>query len=87
MWIPDFILKMFGKSVANKLNLQEDSKMDGTKPWYQSKNVWTGVVTVLVAAYGTAAVAFKLPAIPEWIFTILGAIGIYTRVVATDKVG
>lgn len=78
---------LIGKFIGKKLNLQEESKMDGTKKWYQSKNIWTGVVTVLIAAYGTAAAIWKLPAIPEWLFAVLGAVGIYTRVTATDKIG
>lgn len=60
--------------------------MDGTKPWYQSKGVWVGVVSVVLAAYGTAAVQFNLPHIPEWIFSLLGAAGIYSRVTADTKI-
>jgi len=58
-----------------------------TKKWWESKNVWTGIVTVLIAAYSTAAGQFGLPVIPEYVFAILGAFGIYTRVTATAKIG
>ena len=57
-----------------------------SKKWYMSKNVWVGIVAVLVAAYGTAATQFGLPAIPEFVFGVLGALGIYTRVTATSVI-
>ena len=53
------------------------------KKWYLSKTIWSGVVAVLVAAYNTAAGQFGLPAIPEFVFGILGAFGIYSRATAT----
>jgi hypothetical protein len=54
-----------------------------TKKWYLSKGIWTGVVAVVLAAYSTAAAQFNLPVVPEWVFAILGAFGVYTRVTAT----
>lgn len=60
--------------------------MDDSKKWYLSKGVWAGVVTAVIGLYLTLAQQFHLPAIPEWIFTILGALGIYSRVTATAKV-
>lgn len=61
--------------------------MDSTKKWYQSKGVWTGVVTGLMGIYLAVAPAAGFPAVPEWIFAILGGMGIYTRVVADSKIG
>lgn len=75
-----------GKWLKNKIKL-EDGPMDDTKKWYKSKSIWTGVVAVLVAAYGSASANFGLPPVPEWVFAILGTIGIYTRVNATTKIG
>jgi hypothetical protein len=86
MWIPDFLLKLFGRKVADKLELTE-GPMDSTKKWYQSKNIWNSVVTGLVGLYLALAPQFGWPAIPEWIFTILAAIGIYTRVTADKTIG
>ena len=86
MWVPDFILKIIGHKVADKLDLQEDSKME-TKPWYQSKSIWTSVVVALIGIYGSLQTAKGWPPIPEWVFTILGAIGIYSRTVAETKIG
>ena len=84
--MPKWIAYIVGKFIGNKLNLQEDTKMDGSKKWYQSKTVWAGVVSVLIAGYSAAASAFGLPVIPEWVFAILGTIGIYSRVTATNKI-
>ena len=86
MKIPNFIGRMIGTRIAKKLDLGETT-MDEKKPWYKSKTILTGVVTVLVAAYNTAHVQFNLPAIPEFVFAILGAIGVYSRTVATEKIG
>jgi hypothetical protein len=54
-----------------------------SKKWWLSKGIWTGVVAVILAAYATAAAQFGLPAVPEWVFAILGAFGVYTRATAT----
>lgn len=84
--MPTWIAKMVGWFAKNKIDLQE-GPMDSTKSWYKSKTIWTGVVTVIIAGYSAAAPIWNLPAIPEWVFAILGTIGIYTRVKATDKIG
>lgn len=73
-----------GKVLKRKLNLQEEP-MDGTKKWYTSKNLWAGVITALLGLYGTLGGQFNLPPIPEWIFALLGTLGVYTRATATDK--
>lgn len=85
-WIPDWVLKIFGHKIEDKLNLQEGN-LDGTKPWYQSKTIWAGIVAALVGVYNSIAAVKALPPIPDWIFTILGAIGIYSRVTADTKIG
>lgn len=60
-----------------------------TKPWYLSKAVWAGIVAVLFATYEAIkfslapVIGFALPPIPEWIYGVLAAFGIYSRVVAT----
>ena len=57
-----------------------------TKKWYQSKSVWAGVVAVLVAGYNTASAQFGLPVIPDFVFGILGALGLYGRVTSTTQI-
>lgn len=60
--------------------------MDGTKKWYASKGVWAGIVTGLLGIYATLVPVVPLPPIPEWLFVILGAMGVYTRVMATKEI-
>jgi hypothetical protein len=86
MIVPDWILKIFGHKVADKLGLQEDTNME-TKPWYQSKTIWAGLVAALIGVYNAVGAVKSLPPIPDWIFTILGAIGVYSRVNADTKIG
>jgi hypothetical protein len=57
-----------------------------SKKWYLSKTIWTGVVAVVLAAYSTASSAFGLPAVPEWVFGILGAFGVYSRATTTTVI-
>lgn len=83
--MPKFIAALIGKFLARKMKLKE-TPMDDKKKWYQSKGVWAGVVTVLVGTYASAATQFGLPAIPDWIFTLLGAAGLYSRVVAKTEI-
>lgn len=91
MWLPDWMLKIIGKQIAKKLKL-EDGKME-TKKWYVSKGVWTGILTVLIGGYETTRVAvapqfgWNIPAIPPFVYTLLGAMGVYTRVTAETKIG
>jgi hypothetical protein len=84
--MPTFVAKIIGWFAKKNIKL-EDGPMDSTKSWFKSKNIWTGVVTVLIAGYSAAAPIWNLPQIPEWVFAILGTIGIYTRVKATEKIG
>lgn len=57
-----------------------------TKKWFLSKTIWAGVVAVLVAGYNTASSQFGIPAIPEFVYAILGALGIYGRATASGPV-
>lgn len=86
MGLPDWVLKLIGHKIADDLNLQEDSKM-GTKPWYQSKTIWATFVTALIGVYNAVGGVKGLPPIPDWVFTLLGAIGLYSRATADTKIG
>jgi hypothetical protein len=57
------------------------------KKWWQSKTVWAGVIGIALAAYGEAAAAFGFPPTPDWVYGILGVLGIYGRVSATKPLG
>jgi len=90
--MPKWIAYIVGKFIGNKLNLQEDTKMDGTKSRWLSKGVWTGIVTTLLGVYALVSTVLMpalghapLPAVPDWILTILGTLGIYSRMTATEK--
>lgn len=57
-----------------------------SKKWYLSKTVWAGVVAVVIAAYNSASVQFGLPAIPDFVYGILGALGVWGRASATSVI-
>lgn len=80
-----FFAKIAGTFLSKKLKL-EDSPMDDTKKWYLSKGVWVGVVTSVMGLYLSLAPQLHLPAVPEWIFALLGALGVYSRVSADTKI-
>jgi hypothetical protein len=63
--------------------------MNDKKPWWQSKTIWAAVLTALLGAYGQidASLNDQLPNIPDWVFVVLAAFGLYGRVVATKQVG
>ena len=89
--IKDWVLKLVVKNAAKTIKLEE-GPMDKMK-WYRSKGVWTGVVTVIIGTYEVVKLnmapqmGWTLPDIPPVVFTFLGAMGVYSRVVATKKIG
>ena len=56
------------------------------KKWFMSKTIWSGVIAVVLAAYATASAQFGLPPVPEWIFGVLAAFGVYGRVDAKSVI-
>lgn len=86
MMVPDFIIRLIGRRIADKLRLQEGTKMDGTKPWYTSRTIWAVSVSGMIGIYMSLIQAgVHLPQIPAWVITLLSAVGVYTRSAATDK--
>ena len=91
-FLKNFLVKLVARKAAKALKL-EDGPMDETKKWYKSKGVLTGILTVLFGTYeavrATLApqLGWNLPEIPALVYTVLGALGIYSRVVASEKVG
>lgn len=57
-----------------------------SKPWYQSKTIQSAIVTALAGLWNTVAVPHGMPAIPEWVYGLLGAVGVYSRATATTKI-
>ncbi len=62
------------------------------KSWLKSKAIWAGILAVLVAVYNGLGAplaehfSITLPAIPEFVFALLGAFGIYGRKVADTEI-
>lgn len=92
--LPDFLYRFIGRRLAKKVNLIDDSKekLMENKPWYKSKTIISDIVTILIALYTTIGatlaphLGWTLPAIPEWVFIVLGSIGIYGRVNADTSI-
>jgi hypothetical protein len=91
--MPNWMAKIAGWFASKEIKL-EDGKMDSTKSWFKSKGVWTAVVTIVIGLYSLVSATLMpaighapLPAIPEWVFTFLGALGLYSRVTATKTIG
>lgn len=90
--ISDLFLLAVARQIAKKIKLKEDKQME-TKEWYKSKTIWAGIITILITIYNTVRplllqfFGVNLPEIPSWVYTILGALGIYGRVSADKKIG
>jgi len=93
-----FFKNLVAKIVAGRFKakldaIDKENNMDEVKKWYKSRNVWTGIVTVLIGIYSSIdaslapSLGFNLPDIPEFVYVILGTLGVYTRVTAEKKVG
>lgn len=86
-WIKNIIIKKVAKDFADKLDLKEGPMEEGKK-WYQSKGVISGIVAVLLGSYEVVRLnlapqlGWPLPEIPPVLFTVLGALGIYSRATA-----
>jgi hypothetical protein len=61
--------------------------MEDKKPWFKSKAVIAGVIAIFLAAYDTASMQFGLAPVPDFVYAVLGALGIYGRMSATTVIG
>jgi hypothetical protein len=89
MKIPNFLLVFAGKQVAKQIGLTEDPV--DTKKWYQSKTIWSDVLTIVVAIVGFVdahVTGGKIATNPGYqgVLTVLAAIGIYGRKTATATI-
>lgn len=61
--------------------------MRSVKPWYQSKTVWSTIITALLGLYeslrGMSGV--DLPPLPSEVFIALGVLGVYGRTTAKER--
>lgn len=86
----NFFASIAGKFVSSKLKLQEGPPMP-SKPWYESKTIWSDVVTVLLSILGLVdkyVTGGHIVSSPFYsmALTFLGAMGIYGRTTATTTV-
>ena len=95
--LPKFVYRMAGRKIAEILDLKENDmseemKEGEGKKWWKSKSILNGIVIVIIGTYETVRLSlapqmgWNLPAIPEFLYVILGAIGIYSRKVADTKI-
>ena len=92
MSVKDWLVVQVAKIAGKNLKLEE-GPMSNSKAWYKSKGVLTGITVVVFGVYDIVRanlapqVGWNLPEVPPIVFTILGALGIYARSVATKTVG
>lgn len=81
-------MRVFGGDPSFRLVVVslEVKRMGSTKSWFQSKTIWSGAVAVGVAAWNAASQEFGVPPIPDYVFGILGALGIYGRASASSRI-
>lgn len=91
--ISDVFLIILAKQIRKKLKLKEDKPhMIDKKEWWKSKTIWSGIVTIIITVYNTTRPILienfnvNLPEIPDWVYTFLGAIGIYGRITAKTEI-
>ena len=60
--------------------------VEKSKKWYQSKAIYSGIATVIVATWNALSSEFGVAPIPEFVFGLLGVFGIYGRATATTTI-
>jgi len=71
---------------------KEVKKFMENKKWYESKTIWSGIISIVIAIYNTVQpllsqfFGINLPVIPDWIYTVLGSLGIYGRITANKEI-
>jgi len=70
MQIPQFIWRIIGKKVVDKVG--------GEEKWEASKTKLTAIVAVLITAVQVLGPAFGHPiVIPDWVYQFLAGIGLW----------
>lgn len=81
--MPNWILRLIGRRIATKLELEETMddkpKVTNSTVWWKSKAKISALITILVAAIHPIAVAWGHPEIvvPNWFIEMLIGMGIY----------
>jgi hypothetical protein len=85
-WLENLIAKFAAKKLEKKLNLTE-GQVD-SKKWYASKSIWSAVIAGGLGIAQAVGSATGHPiVIPEWVYAILGSIGLYSARTAETKIG
>lgn len=76
-WLRNFFLKLALKRAVRKLGLKEG--IVENKRWYQSKTVLTAIVAAVLSIAQAVGTATGHPVVvPDWVYQILGAFGLYS---------
>jgi hypothetical protein len=83
---PSWVYSLVGKRIAAKLELKEN-KMDEKIAWYKSKTIWTAILGVILGAVQPISSAVGHPiVVPDWVFQLLGGMGLYSLRTATQDI-
>lgn len=52
------------------------------KPFWKSKTFWAVFISGVIALWNALAPETGLPPVPDWVITVLAALGLYGRAVA-----
>lgn len=52
------------------------------KPFWKSKTFWAVIISGLIGLWNALVPETGLPPVPDWIITVLAALGLYGRAVA-----
>ncbi len=87
MGLKNFVIKLIAKRIEKELDLKE-GPMD-KKQWWKSKGFWSNATVVIIGTYELvkANMVPGLPSIPPVVLTLLGALGLYSRVTAEKPLG
>jgi hypothetical protein len=53
------------------------------KPFWESKTFWAVLIAGLIGTWNALAAQFGWPPVPDWVITVLAALGLYGRATAT----
>ena len=58
-----------------------------TKAFWKSTGFWGTILTVALTVYNGLKGQFGWPDVPEWLYGVFGAVGLYGRATATAPLG
>jgi len=71
-------VKIAGNKLQKRWAKMEAETPVDQKKWYQSKTLWTAVVTAILGAVQPVSASLGHPVeVPMWVYSFLGAFGLY----------